>query len=47
MKKTGRKPQIISGTEKTEYRRNGSEYFQKRLEQAEEEYLLKLQEKNK
>lgn len=34
MKKAGRKPQIISGTEKTEYRRNGSEYFQKRSEQA-------------
>nr|DAZ10473.1 MAG TPA: hypothetical protein [Caudoviricetes sp.] len=34
MKKTGRKPQIISGTEKTEYRRNGSEYFRKRLERA-------------
>lgn len=34
VKKTGRKPQIISGTEKTEYRRNGSEYFRKHLERA-------------
>ena len=34
VKKTGRKPQIISDTEKTEYRRNGSEYFRKHLERA-------------
>ena len=34
VKKAGRKPQIISDTEKTEYRRNGSEYFRKHLERA-------------